>query len=73
MIIETKTFKSGNSQALRLPKEVRFNSKKVYLKKINKGVLLIEESNDFWDNWWNSFEKTDINRMQGDQKREDIF
>ncbi len=73
MILKTKTFKSGNSQALRLPKEVRLNSKNIYLKKINKGILLIEESNDFWDNWWSSFEKAELTRNQGSQEREDLF
>ena len=73
MIMEIKTFKSGNSQAIRIPKEVRLKSKKVYIKKINDGILLIKESNDFWNNWWKSFNKLDIKREQGNQKREDLF
>jgi len=73
MIIETKTFRSGNSQAIRIPKEVRLKSKKAYIKKINDGILLIEESNDFWNNWWKSFDKLDIKREQDNQKREDLF
>ena len=26
-----------------------------------------------WNKWWNSFEKADLKRVQGKQKREDIF
>ena len=73
MILKTKTFKSGNSQALRIPKEVRLNSKNIYLKRMGKGILLIEESNDFWDNWWNSFEKAELVREEGFQEREELF
>ncbi|WP_035587320.1 antitoxin [Hippea jasoniae] len=73
MIVKTKTFKSGNSQALRLPKEFRLNSKNVYIKKIGKGILLVEESDDFWENWWGSFEKAELIREQGSQEREELF
>ncbi len=41
-----KLFKNGNSQAVRLPKEFRFNGEQVYIKKVSNGVLLLphEES-----------------------------
>ena len=41
-----KLFKNGNSQAVRLPKEFRFSGEKVYIQKVNGGVLLLphEES-----------------------------
>jgi len=73
MILEAKTFKNGNSQAVRLPKECRFNSKKVLVKKVADGIVLLEENNKSWDNWWNSFEKADLVRAQGKQEREELF
>ncbi len=73
MILEAKTFKNGNSQAVRLPKECRFDSQKVLVKKITDGIVLIENSKKTWEKWWQSFEKTSLKREQGSQKREDLF
>ncbi|MBI3942605.1 MAG: antitoxin [Chloroflexi bacterium] len=42
-----KLFQNGKSQAIRLPKEYRFNGTKVYLKKIGNAVVLIPEQ-DSW-------------------------
>jgi antitoxin VapB len=42
-----KVFTNGRSQAIRLPKEYRFNEKDVYIKKIGRRVLLIPKS-DLW-------------------------
>jgi antitoxin VapB len=42
-----KIFKNGKSQAIRLPKEYRFQGSKVYLKQIGNAVVLIPE-NDSW-------------------------
>jgi len=75
MVLQTKLFKSGNSKAIRLTKSLGFNSNEVIIKKIDNGIIIVEENkkNDFWDKWWNSFEKTELKRVQGTQKREDIF
>ena len=35
-----KVFTSGNSQAVRLPKEYRFNSDEVYIKKFGNSIIL---------------------------------
>jgi len=43
-----KLFKNGSSQAVRLPKEFKFQGDEVYLKKIGKLVVLIPK-NDPWD------------------------
>ncbi|OAM91631.1 AbrB/MazE/SpoVT family DNA-binding domain-containing protein [Termitidicoccus mucosus] len=40
--ITVKVFKSGNSQAVRLPKDFRFSGKTAQLIKTPKGVLLID-------------------------------
>jgi antitoxin VapB len=42
-----KLFKNGRSQAVRLPKEFRFDGDEVYVKKIRGGVVLLSKS-DPW-------------------------
>jgi antitoxin VapB len=42
-----KIFTNGRSQAVRLPKEYRFNSKDVYVKKLDNIVILIPKD-DPW-------------------------
>jgi antitoxin VapB len=41
-----RVFKSGNSQAVRLPKEFRFKSKEVEIFRRGKEIVLREKSND---------------------------
>jgi len=48
-----KLFRNGKSQAVRLPKEFRFEGDEVYIKKIGNTVLLIPK-----DNPWGSFLKS---------------
>ncbi|HDD44354.1 MAG TPA: antitoxin [Candidatus Desulfofervidus auxilii] len=43
-----KLFKNGRSQAVRLPKEFRFEGDEVYIKKIDEFVVLIPKK-DKWD------------------------
>ena len=38
-----KLFQSGNSQAIRLPKAYRLPGKKVFLKRMGKGFLVLPE------------------------------
>ena len=45
---KAKVFQNGQSQAVRLPKEFRFNSKEVCVKRVGNTVVLIEE-NSVWD------------------------
>ena len=69
MIIETKFFQSGNLQAIKIPKELKVKTDKVFNKQV-KNELLIKN----WENWWNSFDAIeDLKREQGSQKREEIF
>ena len=42
-----KLFKNGQSQAVRLPKEYRFEGEEVYLKKIGNTVILIPIKNSW--------------------------
>ena len=38
---KAKIFQNGQSQAVRLPKEFRFNSKEVWIKRMGNAVVLI--------------------------------
>lgn len=43
-----KLFQSGRSQAVRLPKEFRFNGTEVYVKRVGNAVVLLP-MDDAWD------------------------
>ena len=43
-----KVFKQGNSQAVRLPKEFRFQEGEVFVRKNGDNVLLIHKKADRW-------------------------
>ena len=43
-----KVFKQGNSQAVRLPKEFRFQEGEVFIRKNGDHVLLIPKKADRW-------------------------
>jgi len=45
-----KLFANGQSQAVRLPKEFRFEGDEIYVKKIGKAVLLFPKGEE-----WNMF------------------
>jgi len=79
MMATAKLFQNGQSQAVRLPKEFRFeNIKEVFVKKINGMVILIPKSDKtVWnkmfnnlDNFSNDFMQT---REQPTQHREELF
>ena len=82
MFQKTKIFNNGNSQAVRLPKEFRFESKEVIIRKVANGVLLMPQDKNMWENWFDNLDKfsedfakvldsREIN--QNNQKREDLF
>jgi len=48
-----KIFTTGRSQAVRLPKEFRFSTESVFVKKIDDMVILIPK-----DKIWNNFSKS---------------
>lgn len=43
-----KLFKNGQSQAVRLPQEFRFEGREVYIRRIGKGVMLLPVEHS-WD------------------------
>jgi len=51
-----KIFQNGQSQAVRLPKEFRFNDSEVFIKKSGNVVQLIPRS-DSWNSLFDSLKK----------------
>jgi len=51
-----KLFKNGKSQAVRLPKEFKFEGSEVYIKRIGQNVMLIP-MNDPWGTLIDSLDK----------------
>lgn len=49
----TRIFKSGNSQAVRLPKEMRLAGDRVYIKKVGRAVVLLPFEEP-WQVLWDS-------------------
>lgn len=52
-----KLFKNGQSQAVRLPKEFRFEGEEVFIKKEGDVVVLIPKQEDRWANVKNTIGK----------------
>ena len=82
MVIMTavaKLFKNGQSQAVRLPKEFRFeNQEELFIKKVEDGVMLLpKKDKNVWDHMFdrlNEFSDDFMNeRSQPKQTREELF
>lgn len=57
-----KVFQTGGSQAVRIPKEFRFEESEVLIKETKEGVLLISKHRHreaFWQEWIDNLEKFD--------------
>lgn len=72
-----KLFQNGQSQAVRLPKEFRFEGSVVYIKKIGKATVLLPADNP-WDVLFDSISKFSDDFMgersqPNQQERGDIF
>lgn len=72
-----KLFLNGQSQAVRLPKEFRFEGEKVFIKRMGKVVILLPLQ-DPWSSLFNSLGKFSEDFMETreqpkQQDREDIF
>jgi antitoxin VapB len=79
MLATAKLFQNGQSQAVRLPKEFRFeNAKEVFVKKLNGAVILIPKSNQTaWNTLFDSLENFSddfmTSRTEPAQEREELF
>ena len=72
-----KLFKNGPSQAVRLPKESRFEGTQVFIKKVGNMVVLIPEQ-DSWQTLFESLEQFSDDFMESrnqpeQQVREGLF
>jgi antitoxin VapB len=72
-----KLFKNGQSQAVRLPKEFRFDGDKVMIKKMGNVIVLIPLDNP-WESLFNSLDQFSDDFMTDreqpkQQKRKDLF
>lgn len=76
-MLSSKVFTSGNSQAIRLPKEYQVKEKELFIQKIGNTIILFPKSNP-----WEAFEKS-LQQFSNDffndgreqtemQKREDL-
>ena len=57
MFQKAKIFNNGNYQAVRLPKEFRFEGKEVIVRKVSNGVLLILQNKNIWESWFNNLDE----------------
>ena len=79
MMATAKLFQNGQSQAVRLPKEFRFeNLKEVFIKKVNGMVVLMPKSDKtVWDTMFNNLDNFSDDfmetRIEPQQKREELF
>ncbi len=73
-----RLFKSGSSQAVRLPKKFRFEGEEVFIKKVGEAVVLLPRE----DSWRTLYESLDAfsedfmaerNQPSGRQEREPLF
>lgn len=55
VLATAKVFTTGRSQAVRLPKEFRFNTKEVTIERQGDAVILRPRA-DSHDAWWNQME-----------------
>ena len=71
-----KVFMNGRSQALRLPKEFRFDADEVYIKHTSQGVLLVPKEESVWEVWAQNLMKYDddfmTEREQPEQQRKGL-
>ena len=67
-----KIFKNGDSQAIRLPKAFRFDSKEVYIRFEGKNVVLSPIKNTL-DNFWDTLNQfsPDVNLKRNQPKKFD--
>lgn len=81
IMLTAKLFTNGSSQAVRLPKEFRFNGTEVYVQKVGSSVMLVpkdkawetfmEGINEFSDDYLEKAEERPAN-MQSFEEREKL-
>ncbi|ADD67339.1 SpoVT/AbrB domain protein [Denitrovibrio acetiphilus DSM 12809] len=64
---KARVFKSGNSQAVRLPKEYQLNTNEVYIRKVGNMIILLPKA-DIWSNFEKSLDMFDDSFMSDRQQ-----
>ena len=59
MTMVAKVFKNGRSQAIRIPKEYRFNTDEVYIEKVGDALIIKPKKTQKWDKFFNDLSKLD--------------
>lgn len=72
-----KLFKNGQSQAVRLPKEFRFEGNQVYSKRVGNAVLFLPEHHS-WQGLFDSLamfsdDFMEVREQPEQQEREELF
>ena len=72
-----KLFKNGQSQAVRLPKEFRFEGTQVFVKRVGNAVLLLPEQHS-WQGLFDSLDMfsddfMEVREQPEQQEREEMF
>lgn len=65
---KAKVFKSGNSQAVRLPKEYQFSEEEVRIQRVGNAVILLP-SGDPWESFRNSLEQFSDDFMEDGRRQ----
>ena len=78
MLRTAKIFANGRSQAVRLPKEFRFEGEEVFIKRVGEVVVLIPY-HEPWQSLFDSLDQfsddfmTDRNQPKNQQQRDEVF
>ena len=77
-MLTAKLFANGSSQAVRLPKEVRFSGTEVYVQKIGSSLMLVPKNkawetflegiNDFTDDYFDTLQSRHDNEYQEERE-----
>lgn len=71
-----KLFQNGHSQAVRLPKQFKFeNLKEVFIKKVGNSVILTPKNEDSWGDFFENLDnfKGEIKREQPNFQQRESF
>ena len=74
-IATAKLFMNGQSQAVRLPKEFRFEGKEVYIQRLGDKIILSEKKQS-WDQFFNEdsvFDDDFLSQRDNDKPQERDF
>lgn len=63
-----KLFQNGQSQAVKLPKQYRFQDDKVIIKQVGNAVVLLPYENS-WQTLFDSLEQFSADFMEGDRQQ----